>query len=249
VGLVAKPGVFKNLILSGSCFVSCGTMLENTCRVMEMELAQVNSSGSGRNGENIGAAKDAAEPYIGLTSAAGSLQNTPRAGSVESDGDDELSHIKSEVRNMLRLCRYSHKYPSYAYWCQTLSEYAFHVPVQCGQALVCFASLQCTTMQIANDPRRLEGEDMEDARMSVFPNEPSTAAPRAEPGMFINEQYTEEQHQALFVFRYLLVFVAALESFAHGTPLLVDASHWPASSAFLNFQTRCPTPCPRFPPR
>jgi phosphate/sulfate permease len=35
--------------------------------------------------------------------------------------------------------------------------------------------------------------------------------------MFANEQYNEAQKHSLYVFRYLLPFVAALESFAHGT--------------------------------
>jgi hypothetical protein len=51
---------------------------------------------------------------------------------------------------------------------------------------------------------------------SVLPREPPSPTPNALPGMFANEQYSPEQKHALFIFRYLLVFVAALESFAHG---------------------------------
>ena len=51
---------------------------------------------------------------------------------------------------------------------------------------------------------------------AVLPRTPPPPTPSALPGMFCNEQYTAEQKHALFVFRYLLVFVAALESFAHG---------------------------------
>lgn len=51
---------------------------------------------------------------------------------------------------------------------------------------------------------------------AVLPSEPPMASPSAIPGMFAGEQYDEPQRHALFVFRYLLVFVAAVQSFAHG---------------------------------
>lgn len=51
---------------------------------------------------------------------------------------------------------------------------------------------------------------------AVLPSEPPPALPSALPGMFAGEQYDEPQRHALFVFRYLLVFVAAVQSFAHG---------------------------------
>lgn len=51
---------------------------------------------------------------------------------------------------------------------------------------------------------------------AVLPRTPPAPTPNAMPGMFCNEQYTPQQKHALFIFRYLLVFVAALESFAHG---------------------------------
>ena len=51
---------------------------------------------------------------------------------------------------------------------------------------------------------------------AVLPSDPPQASPGAIPGMFAGEQYEEPQRHALFVFRYLLVFVAAVQSFAHG---------------------------------
>lgn len=60
-----------------------------------------------------------------------------------------------------------------------------------------------------------EGED-DDIWAAVLPRGPPAATPTAQPGMFGNEQYNEAQLHSLVVFKYLLVFVAALESFAHG---------------------------------
>jgi solute carrier family 20 (sodium-dependent phosphate transporter) len=61
-----------------------------------------------------------------------------------------------------------------------------------------------------------ETDGMLDVWGSVLPKDPPAASPAAIPGMFASEQYGEAQLHALYVFRYLLVFVAALESFAHG---------------------------------
>lgn len=49
-----------------------------------------------------------------------------------------------------------------------------------------------------------------------------------------HEHHTSEQHRALAVFKYLLVFVAALESFAHGANDTANATglHGAHSSAF-----------------
>lgn len=65
----------------------------------------------------------------------------------------------------------------------------------------------------------MQGEEtdaMLEVWSSVLPKEPPVASPAAFPGMFASEQYLEPQQHAIYVFRYLLVFVAALESFAHG---------------------------------
>lgn len=66
---------------------------------------------------------------------------------------------------------------------------------------------------------RVQGEETEgmlDIWGAVLPSEPPPASPTAIPGLFAGEQYDEPQRHALFVFRYLLVFVAAVQSFAHG---------------------------------
>ena len=74
-----------------------------------------------------------------------------------------------------------------------------------------FVAITAGEMQ---DP--IEDGDRDPIWDSVLPRTPPAASPSALPGMYANEQYTSEQKHALFVFRYLLVFVAALESFAHG---------------------------------
>jgi phosphate/sulfate permease len=59
-------------------------------------------------------------------------------------------------------------------------------------------------------------EGMLDVWGAVLTKDPPLASPSAIPGMFAGEQYDEAQRHALFVFRYMLIFVAALQSFAHG---------------------------------
>lgn len=61
-----------------------------------------------------------------------------------------------------------------------------------------------------------EDAEFDDIWGAVLPSGPAPASPRATPGIYAGESYSQKQHHALFVFRYLLVFVAALESFAHG---------------------------------
>jgi hypothetical protein len=70
--------------------------------------------------------------------------------------------------------------------------------------------------QLGNEVEERYREDDGDEWDAVLAHGPATATPAAIPGMFANEEYTEAQRHALYVFRYLLVFVAALESFAHG---------------------------------
>ena len=67
--------------------------------------------------------------------------------------------------------------------------------------------------QVTSPPPPSDEDNIWDA---VLPRSPPPPDPSALPGMFCNEQYTAEQKHALYIFRYLLVFVAALESFAHG---------------------------------
>jgi hypothetical protein len=73
-------------------------------------------------------------------------------------------------------------------------------------------------LQIANEDAASPGEGTgrDPIWDSILPQAPPAASLTALPGMFCNEQYTVEQKRALVIFRYLLVFVAALESFAHG---------------------------------
>jgi phosphate/sulfate permease len=66
---------------------------------------------------------------------------------------------------------------------------------------------------LASKPDAEEDGDDWDAVITAVP---APATPAAIPGLFGDEEYTEAQRHGLFVFRYLLVFVAALESFAHG---------------------------------
>ena len=61
-----------------------------------------------------------------------------------------------------------------------------------------------------------DDHDDDDIWSAVLPRGPPAATPTAQPGMYGSEQYNEAQLHSLFVFKYLLVFVAALESFAHG---------------------------------
>lgn len=64
-----------------------------------------------------------------------------------------------------------------------------------------------------------EGEidgDLVDMWDAVLPSGPQVGTAARVLGVHASESYSEEQTRALFVFRYLLVFVAALESFAHG---------------------------------
>jgi sodium-dependent phosphate transporter len=74
---------------------------------------------------------------------------------------------------------------------------------------------------------------MVDVWDSVLPAGPSTGTPAAVLGIHVDENYSEEQERALFVFRYLLVFVAALESFAHGANDTGNATG-ASSSACIN---------------
>ena len=73
---------------------------------------------------------------------------------------------------------------------------------------------------------------------AVLPRTPPAPTPNAMPGMFCNEQYTPQQKHALFMFRYLLVFVAALESFAHGANDTGNATGALAMSVICS-QLRC----------
>ena len=59
-------------------------------------------------------------------------------------------------------------------------------------------------------------DNVEDLWDTVLPGGPAPASPTAIAGNIPGETYTTSQEHALFVFRYLLVFVAALEAFAHG---------------------------------
>lgn len=76
-----------------------------------------------------------------------------------------------------------------------------------------------------------ETDGMLDVWGAVLPSDPPQASPAAIPGMFAGEQYDEPQRHALFVFRYLLVFVAAVQSFAHGANDTANATGVP--TAFL----------------
>jgi phosphate/sulfate permease len=63
---------------------------------------------------------------------------------------------------------------------------------------------------------RTEEVDVDDIWDAELPRRPPEPTPTAMPGMFADEQYNKAQKQSLYVFKYLLPFVAALESFAHG---------------------------------
>lgn len=103
--------------------------------------------------------------------------------------------------------------------CKQHGQLCQHVDIN-GRICSAFFLPDCLVVrsQIANEDVSSPGEgtDMDVIWGSVLSRGPPAASLTALPGMFCNEQYTVEQKRALVIFRYLLVFVAALESFAHG---------------------------------